>query len=90
MKCHSKDIINAANKYGFLDLKLAAEACLIRTTVFSVENLLNRFMYADSKNFPLLTKVEIDFMLENKDEVIKKVSFNDAPRALVSDAVLAE
>ncbi len=89
MKSHAKGIIDAADRYGVVDLKLTAEACLIRTTTFSIENLLDHLLYADLKNCALLKEAAIDFMLENKDAVLKKVSFNDAPRALVSD-VLAE
>jgi hypothetical protein len=89
MKSHAKGIIDAADKYGVVDLKLAAEACLVKTTAFSVENLLDHLLYADSKNCALLKEAAIDFMVENKGEVRKKVSFKDAPGDLISDVLAA-
>jgi hypothetical protein len=89
MKSHAKEIIDAADKYGVVDLKLAAEACLVKTTAFSIENLMDHLLYADSKNCALLKEAAMDFMLENRGEVLKKVSFNDAPGALIRDVLAA-
>jgi hypothetical protein len=89
MKSHAKEIIDAADRYGVVDLKLAAEACLVKTTAFSIDNLLDLLLYADSKNCALLKEAAMDFMLENKGEVRKKVSFKDAPGDLISDFLAA-
>ena len=89
MKSHAKDILDAADRYGFVDLKLVAEACLVETTAFSIGNLKDLLLYADSKNCALLKEAAIDFMLENRDEVRKKISFNDAPGALINDVLAA-
>jgi hypothetical protein len=35
MKSQTKEIIEAANKYGVVNLKLEAEACFVKDTVFS-------------------------------------------------------
>ena len=50
MKSHAKEIIDAADTYGVIDLKLAAEACLVEMTSFTMENLMDLLLYADSKN----------------------------------------
>jgi hypothetical protein len=84
-----KDILDAADRYGVVDLKLQAEACLVDTTAFTIENFMDLLLYADSKNCALLKEAAIDFMLENKGEVRKKMSFNDAPRALLGDVLTA-
>jgi hypothetical protein len=89
MKSHAKGIIDAADKYGVVDLKLAAEACLVKRTAFSVENLLDHLLYADSKNCALLKEAAMDFMVENRGEVMNKISFKDAPGALVTDVLAA-
>ena len=89
MKSHAKEIVDAADRYGIVDLKLAAEACLVKTTTLSIENLLDLLMYADSKNCALLKEAAMDFMLENKVEVLKKVSLKDAPGGLVGDIFAA-
>ncbi|KAL3762578.1 hypothetical protein ACHAW5_003116 [Stephanodiscus triporus] len=89
MKSHAKEIIDAADKYGVVDLKLSAEACLVKTTTFSVENLMDHLLYADSKNCALLKEAAMDFMVENRDEVLEKVSFRDAPGDFVRDVLAA-
>jgi hypothetical protein len=66
-----------------------AEAYYVETTAFSIENLKDLLLYADSKNCALLKETAIDFMLENRDEVHEKVSFHDAPGALVSGILAA-
>jgi hypothetical protein len=89
MKTHAKEIVDAADRWGVVDLKLMAEACLVQTTAFGVENLLDLLLYADSKNCALLKEAAMDFILENRDEVLKKLSFDDAPGSLVRDVLAA-
>ncbi len=85
----AKDILDAADRYGVVDLKLAAEACLVESTAFNIENFFDLLLYADSKNCALLKEAAIDFMLANMDKVYRKISFTDAPGALLSDVLAA-
>ena len=71
MKTHAKEIVDAADRWGVVDLKLEAEACLVQTTAFGVENLWDLLLYADSKNCALLKEAAMDFILDNRDEVLK-------------------
>ena len=89
MKTNAKDIINAANRYGVATLKLEAEACLVESTTFSLDNVMEHLVYADSINCALLKEAAMDFIVKNKDEVIGKISFNDAPGNLMSDLLVA-
>jgi hypothetical protein len=89
MKLHAKEIIDASDKYGIPYLKLEAEACLVGTTTFSVENIMDHLLYADSKNCALLKEAAIDFIVDTKIEVLKRVSFKDVPGTLVSDVLTA-
>ena len=89
MKSHAKDILEAADRYGVINLKLAAEACLVKITALSIDNFFDLLLFADSKNCALLKEAAIDFMLENRDEVHENVSFHDAPGALISDILTA-
>ena len=89
MKTHTKEIVDAADRWEVVDLKLEAEACLVQTTAFGVENLLDLLLFAESKNCALLKEAAMDFILETKDEVLEKVSFDDAPGALVRDVLAA-
>jgi len=45
--------------------------------------------YAESKNLALLKEVAMDYMMENRDEVIEKLSFADLPGTLVKDVLVA-
>jgi hypothetical protein len=48
MKSQTKEIIDAANKYGVVNLKLEAEAFFVGATTFSLENVMEHLLYADS------------------------------------------
>jgi hypothetical protein len=89
MKSHAKEIIDAADKYGVVNLKLEAEACLVEATTFTIENVMEHLLYAESKNLALLKEVSMDYIVKNKSEVINKLSFNDVPGALVKDVLVA-
>jgi hypothetical protein len=89
MKSHAKEILDVADRFGVVDLKLVAEACVVETTVFTIDNLMDLLLYADSKNCALLKEAAIDFILENMGEVGKKISFNDAPGAMMNDVLKA-
>jgi hypothetical protein len=54
LKKNAKMIIDASDRYSVPYLKLEAEACLVETTVFSEENVLDLLLYAESKNCALL------------------------------------
>jgi hypothetical protein len=89
MKSHAKEIFDAADKYRVVDLKLEAEASLVRATTFNMENLLDLLLFADSKNCALLKEAAMDYMVANSAEVRRNVSFNDAPGALIIDVLAA-
>jgi hypothetical protein len=77
MKLQTKEIIDAANRYGVVNLKLEAEACFVKDTVFSLENVMEQLLYADSMSCALLKEAAMDFIIENSATVIDKISFND-------------
>jgi hypothetical protein len=89
MVLHARDIIDAADKYGVISLKLEAEASLVEGTTFTIENVMELLLYAESKNLALLKEAAMDYMLENRDEVIEKLSFANAPGALITDVLAA-
>jgi hypothetical protein len=89
MKFHVREIIDAADKYGVISLKLEAEAHLVQATTFTIENVKEVLIYADSMNCALLKEAAMDFILENKAEVLKKLTFVDAPGNLMSDLLAA-
>jgi hypothetical protein len=89
MKSHTREIIDAADQFGVTSLKLEAEASLVNNTLFDIINVKELLLYADSKNCALLKEAAMDYMLENKDVVLKNIRFDDAPGSLVSDVFAA-
>jgi hypothetical protein len=89
MKSCTKEIINAANRYGVATLKLEAEACLVAGTTFSLENVMEQLIYGDSMGCALLKEVAMDFVVKNKAEVLEKTSFVNAPGNLMQDLLAA-
>lgn len=79
MKFHVKEIIDAADRYGIVHLKLEAEACLVNSTPISADNVMEHLLYADSKNCALLKEAVMDFIVENDVHVLEKVSLRDLP-----------
>jgi len=89
LKANAKEIIDAADKYGISSLKLEAEASLVNATTISVENMMDHLLYADSKNCAHLKEAVMDFIVENKFDILQKVSFKDAPGTMISDVLAA-
>jgi hypothetical protein len=90
METNAKDIINAANRYGVATLKLEAEACLVESTTFSLENVMEHLIYADSINCALLKEAAMDFIVKNKTEVVDKITFDEMiPGNLMRDLLAA-
>jgi hypothetical protein len=88
-KLHAKEIIDAADKYGVVNLKLKAEASLVEDTTFTIQNVMEHILYADSKNLALLKEAAMDYIVDNKTQVIEKLSFANAPGTLVTDVLAA-
>ena len=79
LTAESKDIINACDKYGVVHLKLEAEACYVKSTTFSIDNIMDNLLYSDSKNLALLKEAVMDYIVANKKRIIGKVSFDNVP-----------
>ena len=88
-KSRSREIIDAADKYGIVTLKLEAEAVLVEATIFTMENVMELMQYAESKNCSLLKEAALDYIALNKVEAIEKLSFNDAPGTIAKDILVA-
>ena len=85
----AKQIIDAADKYGAVNLKLEAEAYYVKSTTFTKENILDNLLYADAMNCALLKEASMDFMVKNKDDIIGKISFENLPSSMISDLLTA-
>ncbi|KAL7532049.1 hypothetical protein ACHAXR_004401, partial [Thalassiosira sp. AJA248-18] len=61
-KVHSKDLIDAADRYGVVNLKIEAEAWYVKHLKITVENVIDSLAFADEKNCFLLKEVATDFI----------------------------
>ena len=89
LKAHAKDIIDAADKYSIINLKLAAEAAYFRSTDINLENAIDNLLYADSRNCALLKEAVMNFLAGNHCEAAANISFSDFPGHVVKDLLVA-
>ncbi len=89
VNAHAKDIIDAADKYFIVHLKLAAEAAYVQSTKITFDNAMDNLLYADSKHLALLKEAVIDFLAENDSEAAAQISFTDFPGHIVKDLLIA-
>ena len=89
MKDNAKDIIDAADRYGIVGLKMEAEASLVTATTITFENAIDNLLHADSKNCALLKEEVMDFIAENSNEAENKLSFDDVPGSAMKDLLAA-
>ncbi|KAK1739349.1 BTB/POZ and MATH domain-containing protein [Skeletonema marinoi] len=88
LNTHVKDIINAADKYSIVNLKLEAEAAYVKSTKITMDNVIDNLLYADSMNLALLKEAVMDFLAENHDEAVTK-DFSNIPGHLMRDLLVA-
>jgi len=79
LAANAKAIIEAADRFGIVSLKLQAEAVLTEQTEITVDNMLDNLLYANSKNLALFQEKIMDFVAENGDRIVGNVSFDDVP-----------
>jgi len=89
LKEYAKDIIDAADKYSIVNLKLEAEAAYVESTTITADNAMDNLLYADAKNLAVLKEAVMDFLAAHGGEVIGNVSFAQFPPQLVSDLLVA-
>jgi len=89
LETHAKDIIDAADKYSIVNLKLEAEVAYVESTTVTIDNAMDNLLFADAKNCALLKEAVMDFFLQNGKEVIDKVSFDGVPGNLMKDLLVA-
>jgi len=86
---NAKYLIDAADKYGVVNLKLEAEAWYVHSTKITADNVIDNLLYADAKNCALLKEALMDYIVKNKKKVIKKVSFKEVPGDIYKDLLAA-
>lgn len=88
-KSYARQIIEAADRYAIVNLKLEAEAWYVRSTKIDLDNVMELLLYSDAKNLALLKEAVMDFIVNNGEDILKKVSLNDVPGGLFADLLAA-
>ena len=83
------EIIDAADKFGVTHLKLEAEAHYVNSLTITLENVMDHFQYADSKNCALLKEAVLDFIVMHKAQIIEKKLLSNTPVDLCNDILAA-
>ena len=86
---NAKDIVEAADKYGIVGLKLEAEAAYVNFTTNTFDNAIDNLLYADGKNCALLKETVMDFIAEHTNEAAERLSFDDVPGSAMKDLLVA-
>ena len=71
-KKYCMPILEAADKFKVIFLKLKAEAWLVENTVLSIDNVFEMLEYADRFSLALLKERVVDFVMANKDQVLER------------------
>ena len=74
-KDHTKEILEASGKYGFNELKSEAEALYLKSEI-TVDNVIDKLLYADSYNLSMLKKAAMDFIVKHGGEVMASDSYD--------------
>ncbi|KAL7525513.1 hypothetical protein ACHAXR_002017, partial [Thalassiosira sp. AJA248-18] len=81
-KNRSKDLIDAADRYGVKNLKIEAEAWYVNHLKITVENVIVTLAYADEKNCFLLKEAATNFIVKNTNDVLASDSFQSIPNSI--------
>ena len=65
-----KEIIDAANRFELVELKLAIERVLVHELIVDKENVADYIVFADAKSCPLLKEYAISFFLLHAKEIL--------------------
>ena len=68
---HGKGLIDAANKYELVGLKMFVENTLVSERVLTVENVAEYILFADAKCCPLLKEYAFAFFSVHSKQVLK-------------------
>ena len=75
---NSAELIDAADKYGVTNLKLEAEVWHVKLHDITLSNVVDSLLWADSKHLALVKEQVMNFVMENKKDVITLMSSKDS------------
>ena len=76
---NARGLIDAADRFGVINLKVEAETMYVSNFKFTVHNVIEQLLYADSKNLALLKEAAMNFIYKNAVDVLSTDSFKTIP-----------
>lgn len=86
---NAKDLINAADVFGVINLKLEAETAYVRSETITTNNVMENLLFADAKNCALLKEAAMDFLVANGEEVLDEVDLENVPASMFKELLVA-
>ena len=88
-----KEILETADRFDVVNLKLEAEELLISSISLDVDNAIDHYVYAEDKNCAALKEKVVAFIVDNWDDIHASKKENDIPdnlsRSLMHDMMMA-
>ena len=83
------NIIEAADKFGYDELKVLAEEMFLESYPILLENVVDNLNYADAKNCDTILSSVMKFLILNGIEAVEKLSFDEIPGHLMKNLLVA-
>eukprot|EP00956_Cyclotella_meneghiniana_P033527 scaffold96769_cov63-Cyclotella_meneghiniana.AAC.5 len=84
---HAKELIDAANRYELIELKVDVENVLVRERIMNRENVSDWILFADAHSCALLKEYALSYFLLHSTEILKS---EHSKRLRESGEVLSE
>ena len=88
-----KEILETADRFYVVNLKLKAEALLISALSLEIDNAIDHYVYAEDKNCAALKEKVVAFIVDHWDDIHASKRENDIPenlsRSLMHDMMIA-
>ena len=68
---HGMALIDAADRYELVDLKMIVEHVLVRERILRIDNVCDYILFADAKSCPLLKEYAVTYLILNAKDVLK-------------------
>ncbi|KAL7545091.1 hypothetical protein ACHAWF_008459, partial [Thalassiosira exigua] len=78
LEAHCKDLIEVADRYCVVQLKLLAEAYFVTSSPIQVDTITEHLLFANSKKCALLKEAAMDFIVENGVAVLENMPLKGA------------
>jgi hypothetical protein len=85
----TKEIMEAADKYGVTNLKLEAEAHYVSSIKFEPDNIVENLLFAEARNCAVLKERVMKYLVNNAAELVEKQTLKNFPGRLLNDSLTA-